>query len=70
MDAALWLTTVDIDRPLPTCATSTPFDTSRIDMPYGVGPTSRFAMAVNVTPLPTDGAVELADSEIEYPLLA
>ena len=54
------------DDPEPTCDTIVPVDASTIDIPYGVGPTSLFAVAVSVTVPPTAGAVELAASEIEY----
>jgi hypothetical protein len=40
-----------------------------MDMPYGVGPMSLFAVAVSVTDPPMAGAVVLAAREIEYVLL-
>ena len=52
--------------PEPTCETIAPVEASTIDIPYGVGPTSLFAVAVSVTHAPTAGAVVLAASEIEY----
>jgi hypothetical protein len=52
-------------EPDPACATITPVEPSTIDIPYGVGLTSTFAVAVSVTDPPTAGAVELAASEIE-----
>jgi hypothetical protein len=57
------------DEPKPECATITPVEASTIDIPYGVGPMSLFAVAVSVTFPPTAGAVVLAASEIEYVLL-
>ncbi|HEX9040945.1 MAG TPA: hypothetical protein VF838_07930, partial [Trebonia sp.] len=36
-------------EPEPTCDTITPVEPSTIDIPYGVGPTSLFAVAVSVT---------------------
>jgi hypothetical protein len=55
--------------PEPACETIAPVEASTIDMPYGVGPTSLFAVAVSVADAPTAGAVVLAASEIEYVLL-
>jgi hypothetical protein len=58
------------DEPEPECDTIAPVEASTIDIPYGVGPMSLFAVAVSVTDPPTAGAVVLAASEIEYvPLL-
>ena len=54
------------DDPDPTCDTIAPVEASTIDIPYGVGPMSTFAVAVSVTDPPTAGAVPLAASEIEY----
>ena len=54
------------DDPDPTRATIAPVEASTIDIPYGVGPTSLFAVAVSVTDPPTAGATVLAASEIEY----
>ena len=54
------------DDPDPTCDTIAPVEASTIDIPYGVGPISLFAVAVSVTDPPTAGPTELAPSEIEY----
>ena len=56
-------------EPEPECDTITPVEASTIDIPYGVGPMSLFAVAVSVTLPPIAGAVVLAASEIEYVLL-
>ena len=56
-------------EPDPACDKITPVEASTIDIPYGVGPMSLFAVAVSVTFPPIAGAVVLAASEIEYVLL-
>ncbi len=56
-------------EPDPACDTIAPVEASTIDIPYGVGPMSLFAVAVSVTFPPIAGAVVLAASEIEYVLL-
>jgi hypothetical protein len=56
-------------EPEPTWETITPVEAFTMDMPYGVGPMSLFAVAVSVTDPPTAGAVVLAAREIEYVLL-
>jgi hypothetical protein len=66
VDAAACDTVTLNDDPDPTCDTIAPVEASTIDIPYGVGPMSLFAVAVSVTDPPTAGATELAASEIEY----
>jgi hypothetical protein len=56
-------------EPDPACDKMAPVEASTIDIPYGVGPMSLFAVAVSVTDPPTAGPVVLAASEIEYVLL-
>jgi hypothetical protein len=65
VEAELCVTVVDIELPLPTWATSAPVDTSRMEIPYGVGPTSWLAVAVRVTAPPTGVEVAVAARDTE-----